>query len=225
MSQNLLFAKYGFNLTESQLQKFDKYYNYLVECNEKFNLTAITEQNEVYVKHFLDSLLGESLIKSGASVCDVGAGAGFPSVPLKILRDDVNITMVDSLSKRVNFLKEVGALVDITLNAYHDRAEDFAKKHRESFDVAVARAVAPLNVLLEYLAPLVKVGGVVLAYKTDESELDVSKNAIKTLGLTFVKAHYFNLEGANRCVLEFNKIKNTPTAYPRGQNKPRKNPL
>ena len=219
------FTKYGYNLDDNQLQQFDKYYHYLVECNEKFNLTAITEENEVYVKHFVDSLLGQALIKQGATVCDVGAGAGFPSVPLKILRNDISVTMVDSLSKRVNFLKEVGALLNIELNACHDRAEDFAKNNREKFDVTVARAVAPLAILLEYLAPLVKVGGKVLAYKTDESELASAQNAIKTLGLRLTNAHHFTLEGANRCVLEFEKIKKTPPAYPRGQNKPRKNPL
>ena len=225
MSAQDFFVQYGYNLDSNQLQKFSKYYHYLVECNEKFNLTAITEENEVYVKHFVDSLLGQQFIKKGATVCDVGAGAGFPSVPLKILRNDIKVTMVDSLSKRVNFLKEVGALLDIEVNACHDRAEDFAKKARETFDVAVARAVAPLNVLLEYLAPLVKVGGKVVAYKTDESELETATNAIKTLGLKVKGAHHFTLEGANRCVLEFEKVKHTPTLYPRGQNKPRKNPL
>ena len=219
------FAKYGYNLDENQLQKFDKYYHYLVECNEKFNLTAITEENEVYIKHFVDSLLGQAFIKTGATVCDGVAVAGFPSVPLKILRNDLKVTMVDSLNKRVNFLKEVGALIDIEVNACHDRAEDFAKTNREKYDVAVARAVAPLAVLLEYLAPLVRVGGKVLAYKTDESELETAQNAIKTLGLKLKNAHHFSLEDANRCVLEFEKVKHTPALYPRGQNKPRKNPL
>jgi 16S rRNA (guanine527-N7)-methyltransferase len=225
MSTQNIFAKYGYNLDENQLIQFDKYYHYLVECNEKFNLTAITEQGEVYTKHFVDSLLGQAFITPNAKVVDVGAGAGFPSVPLKIVRSDIDVTMVDSLSKRVNFLKEVGALLNIDVNACHDRAEDFAKRARESYDVAVARAVAPLNVLLEYLAPLVKVGGKVLAYKTDESEVETSANAIKTLGLKLKFAHHFVLEGANRCVLEFEKVKNTPPQYPRGQNKPRKNPL
>ena len=220
-----IFAKYGYSLDQAQLQQFSNYYRYLVECNEKFNLTAITEESEVYAKHFVDSLLGESLIKRGARVVDVGAGAGFPSVPLKVLRSDIDVTMVDSLAKRVNFLKEVGALLNIELNACHDRAEDFAKKSRERYDVAVARAVAPLNVLLEYLAPLVRVGGKVLAYKTDESEVGASQNASKTLGLKLNAAHHFTLEGASRCVLEFDKVKNTPSQYPRGQNKPRKNPL
>ena len=219
------FIKYGYNLDANQLQQFDKYYHYLVECNEKFNLTAITEENEVYIKHFVDSLFGQAFIKQGATVCDVGAGAGFPSVPLKILRNDLQVTMVDSLNKRVNFLKEVGALLNIDVNACHDRAEDFAKNHREKYDVALARAVAPLAVLLEYLAPLVKVGGKVLAYKTDESELESAQNAVKLLGLRLKGAHHFTLEDANRCVLEFEKIKNTPSLYPRGQNKPRKNPL
>ncbi len=225
MSVENIFAKYGYQLRQEQLDKFDKYFHYLVECNEKFNLTAITQQDEVYLKHFVDSMLGQTFIKQGATVCDIGAGAGFPSVPLKVLRDDLQITMVDSLSKRVNFLKEVGALLNIEVNACHDRAEDFAKKAREKYDVAIARAVAPLNVLLEYLAPLVKVGGKVLAYKTDESELETSANAIKTLGLKLKSAHHFTLEDANRCVLEFEKVKHTPPQYPRGQNKPRKNPL
>lgn len=225
MSAQQIFAKYGFCLTDKQLQQFDQYYNYLVQTNEKFNLTAITQHDEVYVKHFVDSMLGATFIKEGATVCDVGAGAGFPSVPLKILRSDLDVTMVDSLNKRVNFLVEVGALLDIKLNAVHSRAEDFAKGNRQRFDVAVARAVAPLNVLLEYLAPLVKVGGTILAYKTDEAELQSAQNAIKTLGLRVKRAHHFDLEGASRCVLELTKVTPTPPKYPRGQNQPRKNPL
>ncbi len=194
--------------------------------NEKYNLTAITEHNEVWCKHFVDSMLGSKFVPYGASLVDVGCGAGFPSVPLAIARPDIRPTLVDSLTKRVNFCTELCGKVGVSANVVHARVEDFAKDNRQRFDVAVARAVAPLNILLEYLAPLVRVGGSVVAYKTDESEVVLAKNAANILGLTFVSANRFVLpDGSNRCLLEYKKVKNTPLVYPRGQNKPRKCPL
>ena len=224
--QQYLLQNANILLDDKMTERFETYYRFLVSENEKYNLTAITEHDEVWCKHFADSMLGSKFVPHGASLVDVGCGAGFPSVPLAIARPDIRPTLVDSLTKRVNFCTEVCGKVGVSANVVHARAEDFAKDNRQRFDVAVARAVAPLNILLEYLAPLVRVGGLVVAYKTDESEVVLAKNAANILGLTFVSANRFVLpDGSNRCLLEYKKVKNTPLVYPRGQNKPRKCPL
>lgn len=224
--QQYLLQNANILLDDKMTERFETYYRFLVSENEKYNLTAITEHDEVWCKHFADSMLGSKFVPHGASLVDVGCGAGFPSVPLAIARPDIRPTLVDSLTKRVNFCTELCGKVGVSSNVVHARAEDFAKDNRQRFDVAVARAVAPLNILLEYLAPLVRVGGSVVAYKTDESEVVLAKNAANILGLTFVSANRFVLpDGSNRCLLEYKKVKNTPLVYPRGQNKPRKCPL
>lgn len=224
--QQYLLQNANILLDDKMTERFETYYRFLVSENEKYNLTAITEHDEVWCKHFVDSMLGSKFVPQGASLVDVGCGAGFPSVPLAIARPDIRPTLVDSLTKRVNFCTELCGKVGVSANVVHARAEDFAKDNRQRFDVAVARAVAPLNILLEYLAPLVRVGGSVVAYKTDESEVVLAKNAANILGLTFVSANRFVLpDGSNRCLLEYKKVKNTPLVYPRGQNKPRKCPL
>lgn len=224
--QQYLLQNANILLDDKMTERFETYYRFLVSENEKYNLTAITEHDEVWCKHFADSMLGSKFVPHGASLVDVGCGAGFPSVPLAIARPDIRPTLVDSLTKRVNFCTELCRKVGVSANVVHSRAEDFAKDNRQRFDVAVARAVAPLNILLEYLAPLVRVGGSVVAYKTDESEVVLAKNAANILGLTFVSANRFVLpDGSNRCLLEYKKVKNTPLVYPRGQNKPRKCPL
>lgn len=224
--QQYLLQNANILLDDKMTERFETYYRFLVSENEKYNLTAITEHDEVWCKHFADSMLGSKFVPHGASLVDVGCGAGFPSVPLAIARPDIRPTLVDSLTKRVNFCTELCGKVGVSANVVHARAEDFAKDNRQRFDVAVARAVAPLNILLEYLAPLVRVCGSVVAYKTDESEVVLAKNAANILGLTFVSANRFVLpDGSNRCLLEYKKVKNTPLVYPRGQNKPRKCPL
>lgn len=224
--QQYLLQNANILLDDKMTERFETYYRFLVSENEKYNLTAITEHDEVWCKHFADSMLGSKFVPHGASLVDVGCGAGFPSVPLAIARPDIRPTLVDSLTKRVNFCAELCGKVGVSANVVHARAEDFAKDNRQRFDVAVARAVAPLNILLEYLAPLVRVGGSVVAYKTDESEVVLAKNAANILGLTFVSANRFVLpDGSNRCLLLYKKVKNTPLVYPRGQNKPRKCPL
>lgn len=224
--QQYLLQNANILLDDKMTERFETYYRFLVAENEKYNLTAITEHGEVWCKHFADSMLGSKFVPLGASLVDVGCGAGFPSVPLAIARPDIRPTLVDSLTKRVNFCTELCGKVGVSANVVHSRAEDFAKDNRQRFDVAVARAVAPLNILLEYLAPLVRVGGSVVAYKTDESEVVLAKNAANILGLTFVSANRFVLpDGSNRCLLLYKKVKNTPLVYPRGQNKPRKCPL
>ena len=213
-------------LTDAMQEKLNCYCKFLREENEKYNLTAITDEQEIWVKHFADSILGSVAIPSSATVCDVGSGAGFPALPLAIAREDISVTLVDSLEKRINFTKTLCQQLNVRSEFFHERAEDFAKGHSEQYDVATARAVAPLNILLEYTAQIVKVGGIIVAYKTDLSELDGAKNACKLLNLKFEKHFDFVLpDGSRRSILVFRKTAPTSKKYPRGQNKPRKQPL
>lgn len=216
----------GINLTESMENAFAAYCEFLLAENEKYNLTAITDPAAVWEKHFADSILGCEFLPRNAAVCDIGSGAGFPAIPLKIVREDISVTLVDSLEKRVNFQKLLCEKLNVQADFFHSRAEDFAKLHSESFDVATARAVAPLPILLEYCAQIVKPGGIIVAYKTDISELPAAQNACKVLGLTFKTSKNFLLpDGSDRAILVFEKTAHTPAKYPRGQNKPRKQPL
>lgn len=214
------------DLTEKMVEQLDFYCDFLRAENEKYNLTAITDTAEVWEKHFADSILGAVAIPQNATLCDVGSGAGFPALPLKIARPDIAVTLVDSLAKRINFVTMLCEKIGVDGQFVHARAEDFAKTHSEKFDVATARAVAPLPILLEYVAQIVKVGGIILAYKTDLAEVGQSKNASKILGLKLEKHFDFILpNGSRRCLLVYHKIAHTPKLYPRGQNKPRKMPL
>lgn len=226
MIKDYILEQTQIELSEAMLTQLQTYCDFLREENEKYNLTAITEPSEIYVKHFADSILGSVAIPQNATLCDIGSGAGFPSLPLKIARPDVKVTLVDSLEKRINFTRTLCGKLNVEASFFHERAEDFAKNHSEQFDVATARAVAALPILLEYVAQIVKIGGIVLAYKTDESELQISANACKVLGLKDEHSFKFVLpDGSNRCLIVFRKIKQTPAKYPRGQNKPRKLPL
>ena len=221
-----LFSRAGIILTDEQEKAFARYAELLLEYNEKFNLTAITKIEDIYEKHFLDSALGSTLFSENAKIIDVGSGAGFPAIPLKIVRNDLKITMLDSLQKRVGFLdvviKELG-LTEIT--AVHARAEDYAKTPaRESFDYATARAVAPLNVLAEYCLPFVKVGGSFVAYKGQnaDAELSDAEAAVRTLGGEEPSLRTYELpSGDKRAFVQIEKSRLSPAKYPRGQNKPR----
>lgn len=224
--QNYLKNQINLSVDDQKMAKFAEYCSFLLSENEKYNLTALKDEKSVYDRHFIDSILGSVAIGNNMSLCDIGCGAGFPSIPLKIARDDISITLVDSLEKRVNFCKKLCNRINVNANFYHDRAEDFSQNHSEEFDIATARAVAPLNILLEYTAQIVKVGGIVLAYKTDQSELETCSHACQCLKLKYEKCYNFVLpDGSARCLLIFRKIDHTPKAYPRGQNKPRKSPL
>ena len=225
--------KMNYELTEEMLAQFSSYEKLLVEWNEKMNLTAITEHNEVVIKHFADSLFGLKFIKESSSIIDVGTGAGFPGLPLKIARPDIKLTLLDSLNKRLNFLTEVKnqlGLSDVT--CVHSRAEDGAKSGsdlRESFDVATSRAVANLSVLCEYCLPYLKRGGVFLAYKGSDvdEELMNAQNAIETLGGEVTGVYQYNIPDTdiNHSVVVITKVRNTPDKYPRLQGKIQKKPL
>ena len=202
--------------------------NLMIEKNKVINLTGITEYNDVFIKHYLDSILPLNEIKSNSKVLDIGTGAGFPGVPLKIMDSSLNVTLLDSLNKRINFLNEViDALSLNNIKAVHSRAEDYVNVSRETFDYVVSRAVARLNTLLEYCLPFVKVGGYFIAYKSNDTneEIKESTNALKVLGGKIEKRLEFDLEGNKRTLLFIKKIKETPKKYPRGQNKPKNNPL
>lgn len=225
-----LFLEYKIDFTDEKLSKLEHFYNIVIRENQKFNLTAIIGENDFAIKHFLDCALICNLIDSGKSVCDVGAGAGFPSIVLKILRDDLNITMVDSLQKRVNFLNNTILELGLkNIKTFHERVEDFALHSREKFDVCVARAVAGLNTLCEYCLPLTKVGGKFIAMKGSgyETELDVAKNAILTLGgkLETIKKIYIKEIDGTRANIVVDKVERCPSKYPRGKNLPKVKPI
>lgn len=225
-----LFDKYKITYNIEQLEQMQKYYEFVVEENKKFNLTAIVEKQDFAIKHLLDCALPACLLPIGASVIDVGAGAGFPSIPLKILRPDLKITMIDSLNKRVNFLNTAVELLGLVeINAIHSRAEDYAIKEREKFDVAIARAVAGLNTLSEYCLPFVKINGMFVAMKGSsyEQELLEAKNAIAILGgqIKDVQKIYVEEIDSQRANIVVSKVKQTNSKYPRGKNLPRLKPL
>lgn len=215
-------AEFGITLDDLARDRFCRYHDLLIEWNEKMNLTALTDARDVAVKHFIDSLtlLQYSDIPQGASLIDVGTGAGFPGLAVKIARSDIRLTLLDSLQKRLVFLDTV--CVELGLEevmTVHSRAEDGARTDlRESFDIAAARAVAPLNVLCEYCLPYVKVGGRFLAMKgkTAAEELTQGQNALEHLGGRVGEKHFFTLgDAGERGIISIEKIAPTPAQYPR----------
>lgn len=224
---------YGLDLTEKQQGQFQRYYELLMEWNGKINLTAITEPREVAVKHMLDSLAGwdEKRMSGDAGIIDVGTGAGFPGIPLKIFQPKLRLTLLDSLNKRIRFLQivveELG-LQDVI--CVHGRAEEAARKEfREGFDIAVSRAVARLPVLAEYCLPFVRVGGAFLAWKgmQYQEEAEEAKKAVALLGGSGIEITRVHLPGMEdvRAILRVPKAKPTPKAYPRKAGMPVKKPL
>lgn len=221
-------------VTDENIRKFEIYKELLLEWNEKINLTTITDPKEVDIKHFIDSAtcLATGYIKDGDNIIDVGTGAGFPGIPIKILNENISITLLDSLNKRIKYLEDVVSktnIMDATL--LHSRAEDagMSKKHREKYDIAVSRAVAALNVLCEYCLPFVKVGGYFICQKGPSyiEELNNAEKAIKTLGgkLKEVKDYKLPNSDITHYILIIDKINNTPTKYPRKAGKPSSDPI
>ncbi|GFN37121.1 16S rRNA (guanine(527)-N(7))-methyltransferase RsmG [Tepidimicrobium xylanilyticum] len=224
----------GIELGKEEINRFIIYKDLLKEWNKKINITSITDDEEIDIKHFLDSLtpLNFGLIGNEAKIIDIGTGGGFPGIPMKIAKKGINIVLLDSLNKRINFLNEVIEKLNLSgIMAIHGRAEDLGQdiKHREKYDIAISRAVASLNTLAEYCLPFVKVGGYFIAMKGSdvEDELLSSENAIRILGAKLKEKHYIKLplSDITHSLLIFEKISKTSTKYPRSGNKPKKKPL
>ncbi len=229
-----LLAEKGISLTPLQLQQFETYYEILVDWNERMNLTAITEKEDVYLKHFYDSITAGFYFNfdQPLKLCDVGAGAGFPSIPLKIAFPKIQVTIVDSLNKRIHFLEHLASQLKLeNVQFLHDRAETFGRRleHRESYDVVTARAVARMSVLSELCLPLVKQGGVFIAMKGagGEEELQAGKKAISLLGGELKDSYSFILpmEESERNIYHIKKQKPTSKKYPRKPGTPNRNPI
>lgn len=224
----------GITLNTKQKEQFASYYELLIEWNKVMNLTGITEREEVYSKHFLDSLVLCRLVSlnSSMSLIDIGTGAGFPGIPLKIVFPKLEVVLLDSLNKRVNFLNTVIQSLNLQgIKAIHGRAEEIAKQseYREAFDIGVSRAVSNLSALSEYCIPYIRVGGIFVSYKSDsiEEELENSKNAISILGGEIGKVDKFQLNGTDigRSLIEIKKKRSTSKKYPRKAGTPTKEPL
>ena len=243
MDLNKAVSEFGIELTEKQLNQFEEYFHLLIEWNEKMNLTAITEREDVYLKHFLDSLsivkvfpeLNETVNSGEFSLIDVGTGAGFPGIPLKILFPNAKVTLMDSLNKRITFLNEVVNSLNLkesgSIKCIHARAEELAqnKEYREQYDLVVSRAVANLSTLTEYCLPFAKVSGYFIPYKSEKAgeEIAAAANAIFLCGGTLKKEVSFVLPGSDlkRSLIIIEKRQNTAKKYPRKAGMPAKNPL
>ena len=225
--------EFGIELSDNQKWQLHRYWELLVEWNKVMNLTGITELNDVYLKHFYDSLLGFLMfdkIKDCSSMVDVGSGAGFPALPVKIVFPHLKMDLVDSLGKRVNFLNHVIKEIGLeNIVAHHARAEEFTANHRESYDIATARAVARLNMLAELCVPLVKVDGYFIALKgqTGQEELVESKKALDVLGVKIEHVDDIELpeEAGSRTNIYTKKYKNTPVKYPRAYGQIKNKPI
>lgn len=224
--------KINIELDKNQIEKFYKYMDLLIEWNEKINLTAITNRKDIIVKHFIDSLTIQRYLGDAVNIIDVGTGAGFPGIPIKIINPNLKVVLVDSLNKRINFLQEVIKKLNLdNIEVIHARAEDLGqnKKYREAFDIVTSRAVANMSVLSEYLLPLARVNGKCICMKGSdiEEELENSKYAINLLGGKIEQVDKFELsnERIGRNIIIVKKLKNTPNSYPRKAGTPAKKPL
>ncbi len=213
--------KLDIKITKSQMEQLDEYYHLLKEWNQKINLTSIIEEKEVYLKHFYDSATLNKIINLShiETLCDIGTGAGFPGIVLKILFPHLKITLVDSLNKRIEFLNIVIDKLNLkNIQTIHERAEEFSRKNQEKYDVVTARAVSHLAILLEYCAPAIKINGFFIAMKANISEeLKESKNAMNLLKMKLIQKVEFNLpiENSKRTLLKIQKLEKTPFKYPR----------
>lgn len=226
-----LCKKINIELTEKQIRQFIIYKDELKEWNEKINLTAITDDEEIILKHFIDSLTIEKYIGENDSIIDVGTGAGFPGIPIKIIKPNTEVTLLDSLNKRLLFLQDIIGKNSLQkISCVHGRAEDVSREtiHREMYDVATARAVANMSTLVELCLPFVKVGGKFICMKGNNiEEVNDAKNAIKILGGEIDKIENINLPDSDieRNIIIIRKVRNTPKEYPRKAGTPAKNPI
>lgn len=222
------FQKCNIELSQDKADKLLKLYEFLIEYNQNVNLTAITDFEEVVVKHFIDSVLPFSMIdiKENSSFIDVGTGAGFPSIPLMIVRPDLKGTLLEALNKRCVFLEKACELTGVDAKVVHDRAEDYAKEKREAFDFATARAVAAMPVLCEYCIPYVKTGGRFIALKSVNEDETLCEKAVKVLGGKIAEIKDYTItNGDNRRLFIIDKVSQTPTKYPRNPSMIKKKPL
>lgn len=222
--------KINIDITEEQLKQLEMYYELLVEWNEKINLTAITEKEEVYLKHFYDSLtLSKAIdLNQELTLCDIGTGAGFPGIPLKIVFPKLKVTLIDALDKRIKFLDEVINKLGLeNIETIHARAEEYGVKNREVYDIVTARAVSNMQMLLEYTVPLVKKNGYFIAMKSNcDEELELAKNAIEKLNLSYNTIKFqLPFELSNRTLVSFLKQEITNKKYPRKFSEMKKRPL
>lgn len=229
---NTLFSRYSLDVSHETYEKLENYAEFLVAYNEKVNLTAITDGEGILKKHFLDSLLLHGmcaeLFPEGGKVLDIGSGAGFPGVPLALVRQDLEITLLDSLNKRIVFLEQLCERLGLHYRAIHGRAEQCAKNaaFREQFDVVTARAVAAMPMLAEYSLPFVKIGGHWIAMKGPNEEIVPALQAIRVLGGELVTTHQYCLpDGEERVIYVVKKTKATPTKFPRNSGQIKANPL
>ena len=228
---NELLSEINIEINENKIDMFYLYMQELLEWNKKINLTAIEDENEIILKHFIDSLTVQKYIKNAQNIIDIGTGAGFPGIPLAIVNEKSNIVLLDSLNKRINFLNNVIQKLELSnVKAIHGRAEDLAKivQHREKYDIVISRAVAPFNVLLEYMLQFNKVNSYTIAMKgSNIEEVDISNNALKKLGGKIEKIEKINLPNTDikRNIIIVRKIEETPKKFPRKAGIPKKEPL
>ena len=228
---NELLSEINIEINENKIDMFYLYMQELLEWNKKINLTAIEDENEIILKHFIDSLTVQKYIKNAQNIIDVGTGAGFRGIPLAIVNEKSNIVLLDSLNKRINFLNNVIQKLELSnVKAIHGRAEDLAKivQHREKYDIVISRAVAPFNILLEYMLPFNKVNSYTIAMKgSNIEEVDISNNALKKLGGKIEKIEKINLPNTDikRNIIIVRKIEETPKKFPRKAGIPKKEPL
>lgn len=222
-------SKNNINLSEKEIELFYLYMNNLIEWNQKINLTAIKEEKEIVIKHFMDSIVIKDEIV-GSRVLDLGSGAGFPGIPLKIVNDKLEVTLLDAVNKKVNFMNDTIEKIKLkNIVAIHARAEELAhdEKYREKYDIVVSRAVSNMTTLVEYMLPFLKKGGKCICLKGPDvdNELEDAKNAIRILGGKIEKKMQYDLNGNGRSLIVILKEKHTEQIYPRKQGKPIKEPL
>ena len=222
--------KLGINITEKQIKQLELYKEFLIKYNEHTNLTRIIEETDIYLKHFYDSLtiVKYTDLSNVNNLLDIGTGAGFPGMVIKILFPNINVTLLDSNNKKITFLKELSNMLNLEVELINDRAENFIENKREYYDVVISRAVAPLNILLELTIPFLKVGGIFISMKANiDLELKDSENTYKELGASIDSINCFNLikENSKRTIIIYKKINKTNNKYPRIYDKIKKNPL
>ena len=224
-------SKNNINLSIDDYQKFYIYMKEIINWNEKINVTAITEEKEFLVKHLIDSLTIDRFVENKGNLIDIGTGAGFPGIPLKISNPDLHVTLIDSVNKKLNVIRDISSKINLEkLEIIHTRAENLAmqNQYRESFDYATTRAVSRLNTIVEYMLPFLKLGGKAICMKGPniDEELEESKKAIDVLGGTIEKVEHFMIDNEyERNLVIISKVKSTPKQFPRGKGKPLKEPI